>query len=49
MTLRVRALSDEEVRELARMARSQKLGAGLVRRAHPKSHRGLPSPDQRPS
>jgi transposase len=33
MTLRVRALSDEEAHTLARMTRSQKLGAGLVRRA----------------
>ena len=31
MTLRVRALS-EEADKLARMTRSQKLGAGLVRR-----------------
>src|SRR3954452_8661241 len=33
MTLRVRALSEEEAPRLARMTRSQKLGAGLVRRA----------------
>src|SRR3954464_3407236 len=33
MTLRVRALSEEEAHRLARMTRSQKLGAGLVRRA----------------
>ena len=33
MTLRVRALSEEEGHRLARMTRSQKLGAGLVRRA----------------
>ena len=33
MTLRVRALSDEEAGGLARMARSRTLGAGLVRRA----------------
>jgi hypothetical protein len=33
MTLRVRAVSDEETEELARMARSRTLGAGLVRRA----------------
>jgi transposase len=33
MTLRVRALSDEEREELGRMARSRSLGAGLVRRA----------------
>ncbi len=32
MTLRVRALSEEEGPRLARMTRSQKLGAGLVRR-----------------
>jgi hypothetical protein len=32
MTLRVRALSEEEGHRLARMTRSQKLGAGLVRR-----------------
>src|SRR3954447_25150802 len=33
MTLRVRAVSDEEREQLARMARSRTLGAGLVRRA----------------
>src|SRR4029078_6397353 len=33
MTLRVRALSDEEREELGRMARSRTVGAGLVRRA----------------
>ena len=33
MTLRVRAVSDEEREELGRMARSRTLGAGLVRRA----------------
>ena len=33
MTLRVRALSEEEGHRLARMTRSQKLGAGRVRRA----------------
>ena len=33
MTLRVRALSEEEEPRLARLTRSQKLGAGLVRRA----------------
>lgn len=33
MTIRVRALSDEEREELGRMARSRTLGAGLVRRA----------------
>ena len=33
MTIRVRALSSDEAEELARMARSRTLGAGLVRRA----------------
>ena len=33
MTLRVRVVSDEEREELARMARSRTVGAGLVRRA----------------
>src|SRR3954465_5624094 len=33
MTLRVRALSEEEADKLARMTRSHKLGAGLVGRA----------------
>lgn len=33
MTIRVRALSDDEARELARMAGPRTLGAGLVRRA----------------
>ncbi len=33
MTLRVRALGDDEADELARMARSRSLGAGPVRRA----------------
>ena len=33
MTLRVRAVSDEEREELGRMARSRTAGAGLVRRA----------------
>ena len=33
MTLRVRAVSDQEREELGRMARSRSLGAGLVRRA----------------
>jgi transposase len=33
MTLRVRAVSDEEREALGRMARSRTLGAGLVRRA----------------
>ena len=46
MTLRVRALGDEEARELTRMARSQKLGAGLVRRARIVQHAadGLSAP-----
>jgi transposase len=33
MTLRVRVLGDEEAHGLARMTRSRRLGAGLVRRA----------------
>ena len=33
MTLRVRAVSDEEREQLGRMARSRTAGAGLVRRA----------------
>ena len=33
MTIRVRAVSEEEPEELARMARSRTLGAGMVRRA----------------
>lgn len=33
MTLRVRAVSDEEREQLGRMARSRTVGAGLVRRA----------------
>src|SRR6476661_9602922 len=33
MTLRVRAVSDEEREQLCRMARSRTVGAGLVRRA----------------
>jgi transposase len=46
MTLRVRGLSDEEAQRLARMARSQKLGAGLVRRARIVRHAvdGLSAP-----
>src|SRR4051812_1626051 len=46
MTLRVRALSDEEAHRLARMTRSQKLGAGLVRRAQIVQHAvdGLSAP-----
>ena len=35
MTIRVRALGEEEVQEVARMARSRTLRAGLVRRAPP--------------
>ena len=47
MTLRVRALSDEETHSLARMTRSQKLGAGLVRRAQIIQHAvdGLSAPE----
>ena len=46
MTLRVRALSDEETHRLVRMARSQKLGTGLVRRARIIQHAvdGLSAP-----
>src|ERR671917_557032 len=48
MTIRVRALSDDETQELARMARSRTLGAGLVRRAQIVQHalqEGLSAPD----
>jgi transposase len=47
MTLRVRALSEEEGHRLARMTRSQKLGAGLVRRAQIIQHAvdGLSAPE----
>src|ERR671910_1629377 len=48
MTIRVRALSDDETQELARMARSRSLGAGLVRRAQIVQHavqEGLSAPD----
>jgi transposase len=38
MTIRVRALGEEEAEELARMARSRTLGAGLVRRAQIVQH-----------
>jgi hypothetical protein len=38
MTIRVRALSSDEAEELARMARSCTLGAGLVRRAQIVQH-----------
>src|SRR4051812_21154604 len=46
MTLRVRGLSEEEAPRLARMTRSQKLGAGLVRRAQIIQHAvdGLSAP-----
>src|SRR3954471_21006048 len=46
MTLQVRALSEEEGHRLARMTRSQKLGAGLVRRAQIIQHAidGLSAP-----
>ena len=46
MTLWVRALSEEEGHRLARMTRSQKLGAGLVRRAQIIQHAvdGLSAP-----
>src|SRR3954447_11663587 len=47
MSLRVRALSDEEREELSRVARSRSLGAGLVRRARIVTHalEGLKAPD----
>lgn len=47
MTLRVRALSDEEAQRLARMTRSRELGAGLVRRARIVQHaaEGLSAPE----
>ena len=48
MTLRVRALGDGEADELARMARSRTLGAGLVRRARIVRHaveEGLSAPE----
>jgi transposase len=38
MTIRVRALGEEEAEELARMARSRTLGAGLVRRVQIVQH-----------
>src|SRR3954466_5693405 len=46
MTLRVRALREGEGHRLARMTRSQKLGAGLVRRAQIIQHAvdGLSAP-----
>ena len=47
MTLRVRALSEEEAAELGGMARSRTLGAGLVRRAQIIRHGvdGLSAPE----
>jgi transposase len=48
MTIRVRALSSGEAEELARMARSHTLGAGLVRRARIVRHavrEGLSAPE----
>ena len=48
MTLRVRALNDEEAQDLAHMARSRTLGAGLVRRARIVQHAvadGLSAPE----
>ena|SRR5687767_9031774 len=48
MTLRVRALSDDEAQGLAKMARSRTLGAGLVRRAQIVQHavdEGLSAPE----
>jgi transposase len=48
MTIQVRALTDGEAPELARMARSRTLGAGLVRRAQIVQHavqEGLSAPE----
>jgi transposase len=47
MTIRVRAVSDEEREQLARMARSRTLGAGLARRAQIVTHalEGLTAPE----
>src|SRR5687767_2467868 len=47
MTVRVRAVGDEEREELARMGRSRTLGAGLVRRARIVLHalEGLKAPE----
>src|ERR687893_2588610 len=47
MTLRVRALREEEREALARMARSRTVGAGLVRRAQIVMHalEGLKAPE----
>ena len=46
MTIRVRALGEEEAEEVVRMARSRTLGAGLVRRAQilPHATEGLSAP-----
>ena len=48
MSIRVRALSNDEAEGLARMARSRSLGAGLVRRAQIVQHavqEGLSAPE----
>src|SRR4051812_4766063 len=47
MTIRVHALGEEEAAELARIARSRALGAGLVRRAQIVQHAadGLSAPE----
>jgi transposase len=47
MTIRVRAVGEEEREELARMARSRTVGAGLVRRARIVTHalEGLKAPE----
>jgi transposase len=48
MTIQVRALTGDEAHELARMARSRTLGAGLVRRAQIVQHavqEGLSAPE----
>ena len=47
MTIRVRALGEEEAAELARLARSRMNGAGLVRRAQIVQHaiEGLSAPE----
>ena len=47
MTLRVRAVSDQEREELGRMARSRTVGAGLGRRARIVVHalEGLKAPE----
>src|SRR3954469_514485 len=46
MTLRVRPLGDDEADELARMARSRTLGAGLVRRAQDRAACGGARPER---